>query len=225
MTMEVRSLRRTQCCSILTKTLVERTMVVLYTDVVPLLAEPQLLMPVTRATPRCNIECGTRTSAISPLPSPPPSPGFFWYQSSMTACPASRICRSKTWSSHSRNRNYQYSVVFGVPMAERSKMLDFESELEIAQVRILSVILALFISTIDLVLYRLSPLFCLIRSSHRPVFSPSDSLNAALTRFRFYVFVLITLRQPQPFLNLFRPAFRYKGELYETYQTRTFEKY
>ncbi|KAG8333049.1 hypothetical protein J6590_009500 [Homalodisca vitripennis] len=57
----------------------------------------------------------------------------------------------------------------GVPMAERSKTLDLESELEIAQVRILSVTLALFISTIDLVLYRLSPLFCLIRSSHRPV--------------------------------------------------------
>ncbi|KAG8304174.1 hypothetical protein J6590_100608 [Homalodisca vitripennis] len=53
-------------------------------------------------------------------------------------------------------------------MAERSKTLDFESELEIAQARILSVTVALFISTIDLVLYRLSPLFCLIRSSHRP---------------------------------------------------------
>ncbi|KAG8247925.1 hypothetical protein J6590_051225 [Homalodisca vitripennis] len=42
-------------------------------------------------------------------------------------------------------------------------------KLEIAQVRILSVTIALFISTIDLVLYRLSLLFCLIRSSHRPV--------------------------------------------------------
>ncbi|KAG8321649.1 hypothetical protein J6590_043233 [Homalodisca vitripennis] len=39
----------------------------------------------------------------------------------------------------------------------------------IAQVRILSATLALFIITIDLVLYRLSPLFFLIRSSHRPV--------------------------------------------------------
>ncbi|KAG8271223.1 hypothetical protein J6590_068113 [Homalodisca vitripennis] len=57
----------------------------------------------------------------------------------------------------------------GVPMAERSKSLDFGSELEIALVQILSVTVALFISTIDLVLYRLSPLFCLIRSSHRPV--------------------------------------------------------
>ncbi|KAG8266081.1 hypothetical protein J6590_079065 [Homalodisca vitripennis] len=57
----------------------------------------------------------------------------------------------------------------GVPMAEWSKTLDFESELKIAQARILSVTVALFISTIDLVLYRLSPLFCLIRSSHRPV--------------------------------------------------------
>ncbi|KAG8278779.1 hypothetical protein J6590_011173 [Homalodisca vitripennis] len=35
-------------------------------------------------------------------------------------------------------------------MAERSKTLDFQSELEIAQVRILSVTLAIFISTIDL---------------------------------------------------------------------------
>ncbi|KAG8260681.1 hypothetical protein J6590_091187 [Homalodisca vitripennis] len=42
------------------------------------------------------------------------------------------------------------------PMAECSKTLDFEYELEIAQVRILSTTLALFISTIDLVLYRLS---------------------------------------------------------------------
>ncbi|KAG8265304.1 hypothetical protein J6590_097558 [Homalodisca vitripennis] len=57
----------------------------------------------------------------------------------------------------------------GVPMAERSKSLDFGSELEITQVQILSVTIALFISTIDLVLYRLSPLFCLARSSHRPV--------------------------------------------------------
>ncbi|KAG8284172.1 hypothetical protein J6590_003865 [Homalodisca vitripennis] len=53
-------------------------------------------------------------------------------------------------------------------MADRSRSLDFESELEIAQVQILPVTVALFISTIDLVLYRLSPLFCLIRSSHRP---------------------------------------------------------
>ncbi|KAG8315368.1 hypothetical protein J6590_072351 [Homalodisca vitripennis] len=63
----------------------------------------------------------------------------------------------------------QYTESMGVPMAEWSKTLDFESELEIAQVRILSVTVAFFISTIDLVLYRLSPLFCLIRSSHRPV--------------------------------------------------------
>ncbi|KAG8298071.1 E3 ubiquitin-protein ligase mib2 [Homalodisca vitripennis] len=38
-----------------------------------------------------------------------------------------------------------------------SKTLDFESELEIVEVRILSVTVALFISTINLVLYRLSP--------------------------------------------------------------------
>ncbi|KAG8248715.1 hypothetical protein J6590_033889 [Homalodisca vitripennis] len=59
-------------------------------------------------------------------------------------------------------------VEIHVPMAEWSKTLDFGSELKIAQVRILSVTIALFISTIDLVLYRLSSLFCLIRSSHRP---------------------------------------------------------
>ncbi|KAG8302835.1 hypothetical protein J6590_025113 [Homalodisca vitripennis] len=46
--------------------------------------------------------------------------------------------------------------------------LDFGSNLEIAQVQVLSVTVALFISTIDLVLYRLSPLFCLIRSSRSP---------------------------------------------------------
>ncbi|KAG8304406.1 hypothetical protein J6590_086438 [Homalodisca vitripennis] len=59
-----------------------------------------------------------------------------------------------------------YSMV--VPIAERSKTLDFESALEIAQVRILSVTVALFISIIDLVLYRLSLLLCLIRSSVSP---------------------------------------------------------
>ncbi|KAG8330361.1 hypothetical protein J6590_065957 [Homalodisca vitripennis] len=59
--------------------------------------------------------------------------------------------------------------LMGVPMAEWSKTLDFESELEIAQDQIQSVTVVLFISTIDLILYRLSPLFCLIRSSHRPV--------------------------------------------------------
>ncbi|KAG8277687.1 hypothetical protein J6590_037832 [Homalodisca vitripennis] len=63
----------------------------------------------------------------------------------------------------------RHNELRGMPMAERSKMSDFESELEIAQVRILSVTVSLFINIIDLVLYRLSPLFCLIRSSHRPV--------------------------------------------------------
>ncbi|KAG8286760.1 hypothetical protein J6590_052806 [Homalodisca vitripennis] len=72
----------------------------------------------------------------------------------------------------------EFSSILGVPIAERSKTSDFESELEIAQVRILSVTLALFISTIDLVLYRLSPLFCLIRSSHRPV-AHEDGQNKA----------------------------------------------
>ncbi|KAG8250466.1 hypothetical protein J6590_100935 [Homalodisca vitripennis] len=50
-----------------------------------------------------------------------------------------------------------------------SRSLEFGSELEIKQVQILSATIAHFISTIDLVLYRLSLLFCLIRSSHRPV--------------------------------------------------------
>ncbi|KAG8333800.1 hypothetical protein J6590_102957 [Homalodisca vitripennis] len=51
-------------------------------------------------------------------------------------------------------------------MAEWSKTLDFVSELEIAQVQILY---STPISTIDLVLYRLSSLFYFIRSSHRAV--------------------------------------------------------
>ncbi|KAG8266254.1 hypothetical protein J6590_076531 [Homalodisca vitripennis] len=37
----------------------------------------------------------------------------------------------------------------GVPMAERSKSLDFGSELEITQVQILSVTFARFISTVS----------------------------------------------------------------------------
>ncbi|KAG8299420.1 hypothetical protein J6590_101510 [Homalodisca vitripennis] len=69
----------------------------------------------------------------------------------------------------------------GVPMPEWSKTLYFESELEIAQGRILSVTVALFISTIDLVLYRHSPLFCLIRSSHMPV-AHEDGQNKAKRR-------------------------------------------
>ncbi|KAG8273233.1 hypothetical protein J6590_025670 [Homalodisca vitripennis] len=70
-------------------------------------------------------------------------------------------------------------MAMGVPMAERSKSLDIRSELEIAQVQILSVTVALFISTINLVLYRPSPLFCLIRCSHRPV-AHEDRQNKAL---------------------------------------------
>ncbi|KAG8256693.1 hypothetical protein J6590_063535 [Homalodisca vitripennis] len=50
--------------------------------------------------------------------------------------------------------------------------------LEIAQVQILSVTIALFISTINLVLYRLSPLFCFIRSSHMPI-AHEDGQNKA----------------------------------------------
>ncbi|KAG8292594.1 hypothetical protein J6590_034787 [Homalodisca vitripennis] len=65
-----------------------------------------------------------------------------------------------------------------MPMTEWSKALDFESELEIAQVQILSVTVALFISTINLVPYQLSPLFCLIGSSHRPV-AHEDGQNKA----------------------------------------------
>ncbi|KAG8333478.1 hypothetical protein J6590_000626 [Homalodisca vitripennis] len=67
-----------------------------------------------------------------------------------------------------------HSAPLQVPMAERSKTLDFK--LEIAQVRLLSVTVALF--TIDLVLYRLSPLFCLIRPSNRPV-AHEDGQNEA----------------------------------------------
>ncbi|KAG8244118.1 hypothetical protein J6590_029476 [Homalodisca vitripennis] len=63
-------------------------------------------------------------------------------------------------------------------VGRRSKSLDFESELEITRVQILSVTVALFISTIDFVLYRLSPLFCLIRSSHRPM-THEDGQNKA----------------------------------------------
>ncbi|KAG8310389.1 hypothetical protein J6590_064973 [Homalodisca vitripennis] len=58
------------------------------------------------------------------------------------------------------------------------RSLDFGYELEIAQVQILSVTVAPFISTINLVLYRLSLLFCLIRSSHRPV-AHEDGQNKA----------------------------------------------
>ncbi|KAG8319288.1 hypothetical protein J6590_095176 [Homalodisca vitripennis] len=50
------------------------------------------------------------------------------------------------------------------PIAERSKTLDFKL-LEIAQVQILSAIVAILI---NLVLHRLSS-FCFIRSSHSPV--------------------------------------------------------
>ncbi|KAG8316067.1 hypothetical protein J6590_059452 [Homalodisca vitripennis] len=57
-------------------------------------------------------------------------------------------------------------MLIGMPMAKRYKTSDFESELQIAQKQILSVIFALFISLINLVLYRLPTLFCLIRSSH-----------------------------------------------------------
>ncbi|KAG8321930.1 hypothetical protein J6590_037235 [Homalodisca vitripennis] len=75
---------------------------------------------------------------------------------------------------HLHNLSYAGPIVMGVGgmyyfNLQQSKTLDFESQLEIAQVRILAVTVALFINTIDLVLYRLSLLFCLIRSSPRPV--------------------------------------------------------
>ncbi|KAG8304592.1 hypothetical protein J6590_090106 [Homalodisca vitripennis] len=63
-------------------------------------------------------------------------------------------------------------------LAGRMKSLDFGYELEIMQVQILSVTVTLFISTIDLVLYRLSSLFCLIRSLHRSV-AHEDGQNKA----------------------------------------------
>ncbi|KAG8272151.1 hypothetical protein J6590_047153 [Homalodisca vitripennis] len=47
--------------------------------------------------------------------------------------------------------------ILGVPIADRSKYLDFDSDLEIAKVPTLYVTIALFISTIDLVMYPLSP--------------------------------------------------------------------
>ncbi|KAG8335043.1 hypothetical protein J6590_077724 [Homalodisca vitripennis] len=54
------------------------------------------------------------------------------------------------------------NVVMGVPMNELSKTLDFESEVEIARV----------------LKDRLSFLFCLMRSSHRPV-AHEDGQNKA----------------------------------------------
>ncbi|KAG8296256.1 hypothetical protein J6590_060926 [Homalodisca vitripennis] len=58
-----------------------------------------------------------------------------------------------------------HEYALGVLMAERSRTLDFGSEVEIANIHILSVAVALLISTIDLVLYRLSFLFFLKRGS------------------------------------------------------------
>ncbi|KAG8255826.1 hypothetical protein J6590_083436 [Homalodisca vitripennis] len=66
----------------------------------------------------------------------------------------------------------------GVLVAERSKTRELGSELQIAEVRMLSVTEALFISTIDLVLYRLPQLFSLIRSSHRLVAHENDRNKA-----------------------------------------------
>ncbi|KAG8294766.1 hypothetical protein J6590_069279 [Homalodisca vitripennis] len=73
-----------------------------------------------------------------------------------------------------------YAVDAGVAMAERLKSLVFGSGLQTAQVQILSVTVALFISTINLVLYRF-PLFCLIRSSHRPV-AHKDGKNKGIDK-------------------------------------------
>ncbi|KAG8242376.1 hypothetical protein J6590_067412 [Homalodisca vitripennis] len=84
--------------------------------------------------------------------------------------------RSPSVTTHRSYHKVPHYTFPRVPMAERSKSLDFE--LEIAQVRILSVTVAIFISTNDRVLYRQSLLFCLIRSSHRPV-ALEDGKNMA----------------------------------------------
>ncbi|KAG8278634.1 hypothetical protein J6590_014190 [Homalodisca vitripennis] len=80
-----------------------------------------------------------------------------------------RLCGSGRF----RRRNDLSPSASGYPgsraLRRNGLSLDFGSELEIALVQILSVTVALFISTINHVLYRLSPLFCLIRSSDRPV--------------------------------------------------------
>ncbi|KAG8313109.1 hypothetical protein J6590_010203 [Homalodisca vitripennis] len=80
--------------------------------------------------------------------------------------------------------NIGLTGLMGVPISEWSKTLNLKCEFEIARVQILFVTIALFISNIDLVLYRLSPLFCLIRSSHRPV-AHEDGQNKAQKRIDF----------------------------------------
>ncbi|KAG8240872.1 hypothetical protein J6590_100082 [Homalodisca vitripennis] len=58
-----------------------------------------------------------------------------------------------------------------------SKISDFESELEIAQIQILYITLALYIGTIDLALYRVSTFFCFLRSSLRLVAHNDDNIR------------------------------------------------
>ncbi|KAG8280149.1 hypothetical protein J6590_088317 [Homalodisca vitripennis] len=86
-------------------------------------------------------------------------------------------------------------------MAERSKSLDFVSELEIAQVQILPVTVALFISTINLVLYRLYPLFCLIRSSHRPVAHEDGQNKISVEDYFVSIKQELSYRKPLPILR------------------------
>ncbi|KAG8276787.1 hypothetical protein J6590_056945 [Homalodisca vitripennis] len=55
------------------------------------------------------------------------------------------------------------------PMDASCKASSFGSELQTARVQILPVIIALFISPVELLLYRLFPLFCFIKPPYRPV--------------------------------------------------------
>ncbi|KAG8319312.1 hypothetical protein J6590_094503 [Homalodisca vitripennis] len=92
---------------------------------------------------------------------------------------AQRSCHYLTYTRPYRASERLDNLAKRLFPALEGRYVGLESELEIAQVRILSVTVALFISTIDLVLYRLSPLFCLIRSSHRPV-AHEDGQSKAL---------------------------------------------
>ncbi|KAG8295211.1 hypothetical protein J6590_085074 [Homalodisca vitripennis] len=77
-----------------------------------------------------------------------------------------------------------------------SKISDFESELEIAQIQILYITLALYIGTIDLALYRVSTFFCFLRSSLRLVAHNDDNIRRIVlsSRKNIWHFLEITPR-------------------------------
>ncbi|KAG8312311.1 hypothetical protein J6590_026762 [Homalodisca vitripennis] len=104
-----------------------------------------------------------------------------WLINLQSGCQRSRHCAPPPPHHHTPTGGQLEQTGRAEPVTERCRVLNSGTELEVAQVQVLYMIVARIVSTIDLEVYQFSSLFCLIRSLHGLV-AYADRQNKAEMR-------------------------------------------